>query len=228
MTRRGAFLSCLLAGLLAWAAAAAAGEATKVVVLDFAGEDAGFDQQQRAQMSDRLSQVMADSGRYEVVDRQQFAEAVAAHEAETGRPCRDAACKRMVAGSLGAHAVQPEIERQGGGCAVSVGVMGGGGQPAASGSVTHRCSVKGAAVSMDGAVLEMTHQIASGEQLPDLAELQQQAAAAAPKEIEITTEAEEDQAELDAAQQGDGRKHDAEAEARAEEFEKRAAEELGW
>jgi hypothetical protein len=228
MTRRGAFSHCLLAGLLAWAATTTAGEATKGVVLDFAGEDAGFDQQQRAQMSDRLSQVMADSGRYEVVDRQQFAEAVAAHEAETGQPCSDAACKRMVAGSLGAHVVQPKVERQGGGCAVSVGVMGGGGQPTAGGSVTHRCSVKGAAVSMDGAVLEMTHKIASGEKLPDLAEVQRQAAAAAPKEIEITTEAEEDQAELDAAQQGDGRKRDAEAEARAEEFEKRAAEELGW
>lgn len=228
-----ALVAVSLATLIAFAGAPAkAQEGAKVVVLDFEDEGAGLKGKQSAQMADRLSGIMEKSGKYEVVPRDEYRSALAAHEKTTGQPCQTTECKRTVARSMGAHAVEPKVSKQGGGCAVSLGVAGGGGEAIAGGTVKGGCSMKGMAIGMDGAMLRMTHQIVSEQPLPEIEAIKADAKAAAeglvPKEIIITTDAEEAEAELQEAGVEVEEQVDEEAEARAVQNEEEAARKLGY
>lgn len=207
---------------------AIAQEGSKVVVLDFEDEGAGLTEEQSAKMADRLSGVFEKSGKYDVVPRDKFKAAVKAREKATGKPCDTRDCMRSVAHSLGANAVEPKVKKEGGGCSVSVGVAGEGGGAVAGGSVKRGCGASGLKVGMDGAMLLMTQKVIKDQPLPEIKAIQEnaQAAAGKQKEVIVTTDAEEDEAELEAA--GVEEQVDEEAEARAVKNEEEAARELGW
>jgi hypothetical protein len=147
--------------LAAALAPAMAQEGATVVVLDVDGADSGLSDEERAGMSDRLAGIMKDSGKYNVIAREDFQAAVALHEKETGQPCQDQACQLSVAKSMGAQGVvQPKVERSGSGCAVSMGVTAGAdSEPVAGSTVKNKCSLKSLSVAMDGAMLGMTHKL---------------------------------------------------------------------
>jgi len=233
MYRRLTAMAALAFGMMLLLAGeqATAQEGAKVVVLDFQDDGAGLSGKQSAKMADRLSGIFEKSGKYDVVPRKDFKAAVAAHEKATGQPCKSHECMREVARSLGANAVEPKVKKEGGGCAVSLGVAGGGDEMVAGGSVKGGCSMKGMDIGMDGAMLLMTHQVLTKKPLPDIEAIQakaQAAAAGAKKEIEVTTDDEEAQAELDAAGIEKEEKVDKEAEARAKKMEEDAARKMGW
>ena len=211
-------------------ARAQAQEGAKVVVLDFDGGDTGLGDEERSGMSDRLS-----DGKYDVIRRDEFKSALASHESKTGKPCKDDKCMMQVARSLGAQgAVRPKVKRDGRGCSVSLGMLGGGGEQVAGSTLKNKCSMKSMAIAMDWAMVEMTYKMGKDKPLLDQAadlptaeEVEEakrraEAAAAAAKADLSDADVDDDQPE-----EGEEQQVDREAEERAKRMEAEAARKYG-
>ena len=219
-------LSFIVAGLLFCPVAFCqdSGKSTlpRVVVLDFE-TDGQIDSEQSAAMADSLSSAMKKSRQYDVVDRKEFKKALRAHEQKTGKPCKDMACINMVARSLGAHPVKTSLKKDGNGCSVRVGMVGGNGKNIASGSLKRPCSPTNYRIAAEGAVMFMTNEVNRGTKINDI-DMDRERQALSISEQPAKDPEEQLDDEFDAAVED---KHDTKAEQNAKKLEQEARRKLG-
>lgn len=213
---------CVLFPTMAFSQDSGKAKKQRVVVLDVDGGGV-VDSQQSAAMADSLSATLVKTKKFDVVSREDFQKAVKAHEQKTGSPCKDSACLNMIARSLGAHPVKASVKKNGGGCSVSVGIMGADGKSTASGSVTRPCSPRNYKIATQGATWFLTNEINNGAPVDEIDRNKEKQALNLSEQAPMDEEEQLDE-EFDEATQP---KTDIEAEKNAKRLEEQARKQLG-